>query len=152
MEWLAVKNMNELKLAFEHYDADDSGLLNLREFRSALTDLEIELTETQFTKLVVEIDDGSRQIDREEFKACAVRLNLPLGRAGRTRVRMWVSVGLSVLWMAIGTLAFEALEDAWSHFDAFYFSVVTCVPPVPRRIEPIQSIFRACVAPSSVSK
>ena len=65
--------MDELNTAFEFYDKDKSGELDLGEFRYALNELGIKPTDAEFMQLVYEIDDGSGKIDLEEFKQCAVR-------------------------------------------------------------------------------
>jgi hypothetical protein len=131
LEFIAVMHMNELVLAFEHFDTDNSGFLDLDEFREALEQLKIEdLTlrdgapSAKFTKLVESIDDGSGQIDLKEFKICASTLNLPIGRAARTRVRMLISIATSLIWLFVGSSAYVWFED-WSYADSFYFSVVT---------------------------
>lgn len=51
-------------------------MLSLAEFRFALLDLGIELTDKQFYALVDEVDDGSGQIDMEEFRHTAAKLNV----------------------------------------------------------------------------
>jgi hypothetical protein len=72
-EVIAVMKMDELNAAFDFYDKDKSGELDLSEFRYALNELGIEPTDAEFMRLIHEIDDGSGKIDRTEFKQCAVR-------------------------------------------------------------------------------
>ena len=72
-EVIAVMKMDELNAAFDFYDKDKSGELDLSEFRYALNELGIQPTDAEFMRLIHEIDDGSGRIDRTEFKQCAVR-------------------------------------------------------------------------------
>ena len=94
------------------------------EFRFALGDLGIELTDTQFAALVNDIDDGSGQIDAAEFRACAAALNLPVGRLARTKIRAAAGFGASALWIVIGMLVFAECEG-WSYLVALYFCLIT---------------------------
>jgi hypothetical protein len=119
LEFIAVMHMDELELAFKHFDSvggchtrlvrdvglctdrttmpgqDDSGFLDLEEFREALELMDVEdlslpdgRPAPRFEELVAQVDDGSGQIDLREFKICASKLNLPVGRAARTRIRL----------------------------------------------------------------
>jgi Ca2+-binding EF-hand superfamily protein len=109
-EAIAVAKMDQVNQAFDVYDTDSSGELDLQEFRDALNDLGIEPTDAEFMQLIDEIDDGSGKIDRGEFKQCAARLKLPLGKAARTKVRLKISVSVSVLWLLLGMFTMAALE------------------------------------------
>jgi len=81
--------------------------------------------EEDFQALVEEIDeDGTRSLDLKEFKHTTTMLGLPLGKVARTKVRLQISVLVSVLWLFMGMFAIELIEG-WSHVDSFYFSVMT---------------------------
>lgn len=123
-EVMAVAKMDQVTEAFKVYDVDHSGELDLQEFRDALNDLGIEPSDAQFVQLIYEIDDGSGKIDLSEFKQCAARLKLPVGKAARTKVRLQISVAVSIMWLIAGASAIAALED-WVYIDAFYFCVIT---------------------------
>jgi len=124
VEWMAVKAMDEVKIAFDHYDTDKSGNLSMQEFRLALEDLGISLTQDQFDHLVAETDDGSGEIDIDEFTHCTAKLKLPIGRVARMKLRLRVSLGLTTLWLVLGVLVFSSLEG-WRALDALYFCIVT---------------------------
>jgi Ca2+-binding EF-hand superfamily protein len=112
-------------MAFESYDVDSSNALDLTEFRAALSDLGINPKEEDFEALVEEIDeDHSRTLDLSEFKRTATMLGLPLGRVARTKVRLQISVLVSVGWLFLGMFAVRAIEG-WAYIDSFYFSVMT---------------------------
>ena len=51
-EVIAVARMDQVNQAFDHYDKDQSGQLDLQEFRDALNDLDIVPTDAQFMQLV----------------------------------------------------------------------------------------------------
>ena len=51
-EVIAVARMDQVNQAFHHYDKDQSGQLDLQEFRDALNDLDIVPTDAQFMQLV----------------------------------------------------------------------------------------------------
>ena len=141
-EYLAVARMDQVKEAFDHYDLDHSGRLDLREFRDALHDLGITLSDSQFDQLVKEIDDGDGEIDRAEFKATAAALSLPVGKAARTKYRLYITVIVNILWLLMGMLVMGALEG-WTMVDSLYFCVVTLttvglgdyVPATPQGIK-----------------
>ena len=125
LEHWAVMHMDIVEQAFKHYDEDDSGYLCREEFRAALEDLGIFLPAAQFDKLVEETDDeGTGMIELDEFKIAAAKLNLPLGKAARTRMRLVVSVFTSLAWLFVGSYAYVYLED-WRYLDSLYFCVVT---------------------------
>ena len=125
LETWAVMNMDIVDQAFKHYDDDDSGYLSREEFREALEDLEIHLNTAQFEQLMVDTDDeGTGMIELDEFKVAAAKLNLPLGKAARTRMRLFVSVFTAVAWLFLGSFAYVSLED-WRYLDSVYFCVVT---------------------------
>ena len=66
LEFIAVMHMNELELAFKHFDTDNSGFLDLDEFRDALELMDVEdlslpdgRPAPRFAELVSQVDDGS---------------------------------------------------------------------------------------------
>ena len=124
-EKMAVARMDQVKEAFDHYDKDKSGELDLQEFRDALNDLGIEPTDAQFAQLVEEVDDGSGEIDREEFKDCVAKMNLPVGKAARTKLRLKATVFVSITWLVCGSFVFQAIEEDWEWLDSLYFCVIT---------------------------
>ena len=88
----------------------------MQEFRLALEDLGISLTQDQFDHLVAETDDGSGETDIDEFTHCTAKLKLPIGRVARMKLRLRVSLGLTTLWLVLGVLVFSSLEGghrAW---------------------------------------
>ena len=124
-EWLAVSNMDQVRVAFQTYDTDSSHTLDLDEFRAALSDLGIDPEEEDFQELVKEIDkDDTKEIDLDEFRLAVTLLRLPIGRVARTKVRLEISVIVSVLWLFLGMFAMSSIEG-WTYLDAFYFSVMT---------------------------
>lgn len=125
LENWAVMHMNIVEQAFKHYDEDESGFLSREEFRDALEDLDIFLSKADFEKLMAETDDeGTGMIELDEFKLAAAKLKLPLGKAARTRVRLYVSVLTAIAWIFVGSGAYVELEG-WRYLDSLYFCVVT---------------------------
>lgn len=51
-------------------------------------------------------------------------LGLPLGKVARTKVRLQMSVIVSLGWLFMGMVALKWIEG-WSHVDSFYFAVMT---------------------------
>lgn len=141
-EYLAVARMDQVKEAFDHYDLDHSDRLDLQEFRAALHDLGITLSDLEFDQLVKEIDDGDGEIDRAEFKATTAALSLPVGKAARTKYRLYITVIVNILWLLMGMVVMGALEG-WTMVDSLYFCVVTLttvglgdyVPATPQGIK-----------------
>jgi hypothetical protein len=124
-EWLAVSRMDQVRIAFQSYDTDSSNTLDMDEFREALSDLGIQPSEEDFQSLVDEIDeDESHTLDLDEFKLAVTILKLPIGRVARTKVRLQISVVVSVLWLFLGMFMIGHIEG-WTYLDSFYFSVMT---------------------------
>jgi Ca2+-binding EF-hand superfamily protein len=54
--------------AFLRYDTDGSGLLEEEEFKQALTDMKVSVTDTQFQHLLRELDEeGAGGVNFEQF-------------------------------------------------------------------------------------
>lgn len=124
-EWLAVSRMDQVRVAFQGYDTDGSNTLDMDEFRAALVDLGINAREEDFQMLVEEIDeDENRTLDLAEFKRAVTLLRLPVGRVARTKVRLQISVIVSVLWLFLGMFVIHQIER-WDYLDSFYYSVMT---------------------------
>ena len=49
---------------------------------------------------------------------------MPVGKAARTKVRLQISVVVSIAWLLLGMAVLAPIED-WSHLDALYFCVIT---------------------------
>jgi hypothetical protein len=69
-------------------------------------------------------DEGTGMIELDEFKSAAAKLNLPLGKAARARMRLGLSVFTAIAWLFVGSFAYVYLED-WRYLDSLYFCVVT---------------------------
>ena len=124
-ELLAVSRMDQVSIAFKSYDSDSSGTLDMSEFRAALSDLGINPEEEDFQKLIDEIDDDhSRTLDIKEFRQAATLLRLPIGRVARTKVRLQISVLVSICWLFLGMFIMTRIEG-WDYLDSFYFAVMT---------------------------
>lgn len=54
--------------AFDTCDTDGSGELDLHEFRHALQDFGLIPNDAEFERILQKFDDGSRSIDRVEFR------------------------------------------------------------------------------------
>ena len=67
-EWIAVARMDQVRMAFEMYDSDSSGLLDQQEFRSALNDLGIRPTDADFA-LLVRFSESSFAASAADFDA-----------------------------------------------------------------------------------
>lgn len=124
-EWLAISRMDQVRVAFGQYDTDHSGALGVNEFRSALADLGINLTDHEFEALVEHIDaDRNRSLDLVEFKKVIALLGLPIGKVARAKVRVQVGVLVACLWMVFGSIVVHLIEG-WTILDSLYFVVMS---------------------------
>ena len=125
LEWWAVIHMDVVESAFQHYDDDESGFLDEKEMNNALEDLEIHMTPKEVRREMNAVDDESdMKIELDEFKALAAKLDMPLGKAARARMRLIVSIVTAFVWLLVGSLVYVELEG-WSYLDSLYFCVVT---------------------------
>lgn len=114
--------------AFKHYDDDNSGELDMAEFRAALKDLGINVTDAQFDRVVNEIDqNGDEMIDKEEFEHAVKILDCDVSEAAGRGRRIKVILTTIVIWIFLGTGYFVACEggDDWDFANTLYFSFVT---------------------------
>merc|ERR1711881_68793 len=65
---LSEEQIEEIREAFNLFDADQSGAIDLRELKSAMRALGFEVKKEELKKMVADIDDdGSGEIDFGEF-------------------------------------------------------------------------------------
>ena len=125
-----VMRMHAVKVAFDKYDHDDSGYLDKSEFRKALQELEVELTEDDFETLYKDVDDdGNGRIVEAEFRRFVGMLifagvKVPVERQDRVDNRLRMTIATAVAWLLLGMGVFAHLEG-WGYEDGFYFSVIT---------------------------
>jgi len=117
---------DKVESAFNGYDTDGSGELDLQEFKSAIEDLGIECTEKQFNSLLLEIDgNGDGQVNREEFSDAVQKLNANVGDVAFRKYKLYVVLVFMTFLLLVPSAAFMALEG-WTYGDSFYFMFVTC--------------------------
>ena len=75
-------------------------------------------------KQKVALQNRSERIDLTEFKYCATKLDLPIGRENRIRFRVKISVGWMLSHLLIGSCVYMGLEGT-TFIDSFYFCFVT---------------------------
>ena len=97
-EVIAVARMDQVNQAFDHYDKDQSGQLDLQEFRDALNDLDIVPTDAQFMQLVCHtsaplLPHHTRL--HEALASCADALGLRRCRSMRLTMARGRSIGWS---------------------------------------------------------
>jgi hypothetical protein len=51
------------------------------------------------------------QIELDEFKDIAAKLQLPLGRAARARLRLIISILTAIFWLFVGSFVYVELEE-----------------------------------------
>ena len=90
MELHLLQGMPAITAAFAKYDADASGQLSLKELRSALKDLEIELSDMEFRALVA----GA--------SLSLLGLATPLHSGGGGRSRRWRTYTYACTWRGRG--------------------------------------------------
>ena len=123
--WLFTLGSDRIQAAFDAFDDDNSGELDLVEFKLAIQQLGINITEQQFERLVNEIDeDGNGSIDRDEFTVAITKLDVDITEAAGRKNRFKIAAIALVVWLGICTLAF-ALTESWSAWEALYFAVTT---------------------------
>ena len=123
--WLFTLGSDRIQAAFDAFDDDNSGELDLDEFKLAIQQLGINITERQFERLVNEIDeDGNGSIDRDEFTVAITKLDVDITEAAGRKNRFKIVAIALVAWLGVCTLAF-ALTESWSAWEALYFAVVT---------------------------
>ena len=128
--------------AFHMFDSDRSGKLDRSEVRRAMRTLGYRLDDSEHGReLAAKFDegftasdpDGDGALDVDEFRVFV----LTVAPDASARVEAMLSKGYTVLlaaglftlFVAFSTLVFAALyaetNGAWSHLDAFYFTIVT---------------------------
>ena len=116
---------DKVKKAFEAFDEDDSGNLDLDEFREAIASLGMTLTDSQYDALVLEVDsDGSGEIDLDEFSVAIEQLNADVTEAAGRSHRIKIVVLALFVWIGIGCLVL-CLVEQWTVDEGIYFSFVT---------------------------
>ena len=116
---------DKVKKAFEAFDEDDSGNLDLDEFREAIASLGMTLTDSQYDALVLEVDsDGSGEIDLDEFSVAIEQLNADVTEAAGRSHRIKIVVLALFVWIGIGCLVL-CLVEQWTIDEGIYFSFVT---------------------------
>lgn len=117
---------DKVESAFNGYDTDGSGELDLDEFRSAIKDLGIDSTEKQFNALLLEIDsNGDGQVNREEFSAAVQKLNADVGDVAFRKYKLYIVLVFMTFLLLVPSAGFMKLEG-WTYGDSFYFMFVTC--------------------------
>ena len=116
---------DKVQKAFNVFDTDGSGELDLEEFREAIKSLGIIVTDSQFQDLVNEIDqDGSGEIDRDEFEEAVNSMHADLTEAAGRSERIKIVVLVVVVWAILGSVVFSFAEN-WEAQESFYFAFVT---------------------------
>jgi centrin-1 len=97
--------MLRLRVAFDQFDSDGSGLIDKPEFKLALTALRFPMPDSLFEQLWIAVDlDGSGEMDDEEFMQLLIALEqLDLDRPGVNAVERQ---------QAVISLAFSGVEPA----------------------------------------
>ena len=123
--WLFSLGTDKILDAFRQFDDDNSGELDLDEFRAAVLSLGIELTSGQFRELINKVDaDGSGQIDQKEFEAAVELLHADVTEAAGRKNRIKIVGTTIVVWLLLGILMF-CLAEGWNFETAMYFTFVT---------------------------
>ena len=122
---IASRDKNKVNKAFDTFDDDGSGVLDLDEFRGAITAMGFDLTEVQFLSLVAQVDeDADGEIDREEFANTVQSLGADVTEAAGRGHRIKLVTGGIFGWMGIGCLVLCLCEN-WTWYEGVYFSFVT---------------------------
>jgi Ca2+-binding EF-hand superfamily protein len=109
---LLSKGSDHVRSAFEQFDQDHSGTLDMHEMRLALVQLNIELDDYQFFDFVQSIDDGDGKITLGEFKAASARLHMDLEEIAARKKRLTAALIILGLWVALGTVVFYLSEGS----------------------------------------
>ena len=121
VEWWAVIHMDAVQTAFKFYDTDRNGLLDEDELFQGLEDLHIHLSREEVHELMTSMATGD-MLTLEEFKALAAKLDLPLGKAARARLRLLISCLTALAWLFVGSLVYVHTEGyvpfGWEVFVA----------------------------------
>ena len=127
LECILVRRMKPVGNAFDNYDRDGSGYLDLDMVRKALTDLHVELTDGEFSELTHN-ENGS--VSKDDFRDLIGNLSylgieFKLEEKERNALRLkliWLS---SALWLLAGAVIFTLSEDGWNFIDSLYFCFCT---------------------------
>ena len=111
VEWWAVIHMDAVQTAFKFYDTNRNGLLDEDELFLGLQDLKIHLSREEVHELMTSMATGDRSmLTLEEFKVLAAKLDLPLGKAARARLRLLISCLTALAWLFVGSLVYVHTE------------------------------------------
>ena len=142
---LLGKGQDKVKDAFDQFDQDHSGQLDLHEMRSALIELKFEMDDYQFFDFMREVDeDGDGRITLSEFKDLCLDLHVDLEEIAARKHRLLASAILLVVWILAGTVVFFVTESGnlggceidgivtrnkkcagWSWVESMYFVVTS---------------------------
>lgn len=124
--WFFSIGSNKIEKAFSEFNDNGSSDLNLEEFRKAIDNLNIELTDMQFQELVNEVDsDASGSISLEEFKEAISMLDADIMEAAGRKNRITITLFTIVVWALLGMFVFSRDPGTEGWGNAFYFSFVT---------------------------
>ena len=116
---------DKVNLTFDELDEDHGGFLDHVEMRRGLEELQIDLSDDDFTRLMEIIDeDGNNEISKEEFKEAVSLLHADLSEVSGRSSQMKITIVLVLVWVGLGSLYFAIAED-WGYGQALYFSFVT---------------------------
>ena len=123
--WLSQLRSDKAVKAFNYYDKDDSGELDLDEFKNAMEEFGYKLTIHELEKLWHIIDyDGSGTLDLEEFREVMKMLHIDLTEAAGKKTEIRNTLVALFVWLVIGIFFFSNNEN-WSPFISFYFLIVS---------------------------
>jgi len=116
---------DKMQRAFDAFDTDKSGHLDLQEFQKAIESLNLELTQRQFLELVTEVDaDASGQISKEEFEVAMEKLSADLTEVAGRKDHIKIVLTFCIAWIVVGSIIFCGIEE-WSGIESVYFAFVT---------------------------
>ena len=116
---------DKVNLTFDELDEDHGGFLDHVEMRRGLEELQIDLSDDDFTRLMEIIDeDGNNEISKDEFKEAVSLLHADLSEVSGRSSQMKITIVLVLVWVGLGSLYFAIAED-WGYGQALFFSFVT---------------------------
>lgn len=127
MEWVLMGMLPRVRLVFDMHDKEGTNKLSFEQAKTAIETVhEDDVDEEEFRAAFEEASTlmGDPALNYWEFVRLYLLLDTEEMQRKRRYYRLYVSMIFVAIWLVVGMLAFNDLEQ-WGYVPSFYFSFVT---------------------------